>query len=71
MITKVEPFNPWHSQLDYETNIVSVKYDGELNEEEAIKYAKHSYPQIEGIIIYNSPPNMVKGYKNFGDVGIK
>ena len=63
-------FNPCHSQIDYETGTVSVQYDGEFDEDKAIKYAKQSYPQIEGIIIYNSPPNTVGGYKNIGEVGI-
>lgn len=67
----MKEFDPWHSQLDYETNIVEVQYDGELNEEKAIEYAKQSYSQIEGIIIYNFPPDEVKGYKNCGVIGIK
>jgi hypothetical protein len=68
--TAVE-FIPFHTQMDYETNVVEVQYEGEFNEEKAIEYAKESYPSIEGIVIYNYPPNMFKGYENMGVVGIK
>jgi hypothetical protein len=68
---KLEDFDPYHAQLDYETNIVDVQYYGKLNEKEAIKYAKQSYNNIEGIIVYNSPPNNIGGYENLGVVGIK
>jgi hypothetical protein len=64
-------FNPYQAQLDYETNIVEVQYDGEFNEVEAIKYAKQSYPSIEGIVIYNYPPNMFMGFTNPGIIGLK
>ena len=64
-------FDPFNAQMDYETNTVEVQYEGELNKEEAIEYAKQSYPSIQGIIMYNYPPDVVKGYINNGTVGIK
>ena len=64
-------FNPYHSQMDYETNVVEVQYEGEFDEKKAIEYAKESYPNIEGEVLYNYPPNMFQGYKNMGVVGIK
>ena len=57
--------------MDYETYIVDVQYEGEFNEEQAIKYAKLSYPSVEGKIQYIVKPNEFKGYKNLGVVGIK
>jgi hypothetical protein len=58
--------------MDYETNIVEVQYDGDsFDVEKAIEYAKESYPSIQGGMVYNHPPEEVKGYKNMGVVGIK
>ena len=51
-------FNPYHAQMDYETNVVDVQYQGEFNEEKAIEYAKQSYPSIEGKVVYYSKPNI-------------
>jgi hypothetical protein len=68
-------FKPYHAQMDYETDIVDVQYEGDYDREcdnmEAIKYAKQSYPQLQGIIIYSYPPSEVKGYNNVGIIGIK
>jgi hypothetical protein len=68
--TAVE-FIPFHTQMDYETNVVEVQYEGEFNEEKAIEYAKESYPNINGEVLYLSKPNETKGYINLGVVGIK
>ena len=64
-------FEPYHAQMDYETNVVNVQYDGELNAEKAIEYAKQSYPSINGKVVYYSKPNIFNGYKNLGIIGIK
>lgn len=64
-------FDPIHAQKDYETDIVEVQYEGEYNEELAIKYAKQSYPDLQGIIEYHYPPENVKGYTNPGIIGVK
>lgn len=64
-------FNPYHAQMDYETNVVDVQYNGEFDEEKAIEYAKKSYPSIEGIVVYYIKPNEIKGYENLGIVAIK
>jgi hypothetical protein len=57
--------------MDYETNIVEVQYDGDsFDVEKAIEYAKESYPSIKGEVVYNQPPEEVKGYKNIGVAGI-
>jgi hypothetical protein len=51
---------------------VEVQYDGDsFDVEKAIEYAKESYPSIQGGMVYNHPPEEVKGYKNMGVVGIK
>ena len=64
-------FTPFHAQMDYETNIVEVQYEGDsFDETKAIEYAKESYPSIAGRILYIHPPEEVKGYKNLGVVGI-
>ncbi len=68
--TAVE-FIPWDSQMDYETNVVEVQYEGEFDEEKAIEYAKESYPSINGEVLYWTKPDEIKGYKNLGVVGIK
>ena len=58
--------------MDYETNIVEIQYDGDsFDVEKAIEYAKESYPSIQGKVVYNHPPEEVKGYKNIGVAGIK
>ena len=64
-------FNPYHSQMDYETNVVEVQYEGEFDEEKAIEYAKESYPNIKGEVLYWTKPNEIKGYTNLGVIGIK
>jgi hypothetical protein len=57
--------------MDYETNIVEIQYDGDsFDVEKAIEYAKESYPMIKGEVVYNQPPEEVKGYKNIGVAGI-
>jgi hypothetical protein len=57
--------------MDYETNIVEIQYDGDsFDVEKAIEYAKESYPSIKGEVVYNQPPEEVKGYKNIGVAGI-
>jgi hypothetical protein len=57
--------------MDYETNIVEIQYDGDsFDVEKAIGYAKESYPSIQGKVVYNHPPEEVKGYKNMGVAGI-
>jgi hypothetical protein len=67
-----DKFEPFHAQIDYETSIVDVQYEGKLlNPEEAIEYAKESYPSIKGEIIYNYPPEKNKGFDNLGVIGIK
>ena len=36
-------FEPYHCQMDYETNIVEIQYDGDsFDAEKAIDYAKES-----------------------------
>ena len=64
-------FNPYHAQMDYETNVVDVQYNGEFDEDKAIEYAKQSYPNINGRIVYHSKPNIFNGYENLGIIGIK
>ena len=64
-------FNPYHAQMDYETNVVEVQYEGEFDEEKAIEYAKESYPDIEGVVLYWTKPDEIKGYTNLGVIGIK
>jgi hypothetical protein len=64
-------FDPYHSQFDHETGVVDVHYDGELDEEAAIEYAKRNYCRCEGVIVYNHPPESFKGFVNPGIVGIK
>lgn len=64
-------FIPYNAQMDYETNVVEVQYEGEFNEEKAIEYAKESYPSISGEVLYWVKPDEIKGYKNLGVVGIK
>jgi len=65
-------FEPYHCQMDYETNIAEVQYESDsFDAEKAIEYAKESYPSIKGEVVYNHPPEEVKGYKNMGVAGIR
>jgi hypothetical protein len=67
-------FTPFHAQMDYETDVVDVQFEGDYVDErdraEAIRYAKESYPSLQGKILYSYPPSEVKGYNNMGLVGI-
>ena len=57
--------------MNYETGIAEVQYYGdEFDADEAIVYAKRSYPDLKGEILYNVAPDEVYGYKNPGVVGI-
>lgn len=64
-------FSPWHAQMDYETGIVEVQFEGDWNEEKAIAYARESYPSLAGKILFLYPPSESKGYLNPGLAGIK
>lgn len=63
-------FNPYHCQMDYETNIAEVQYEGDFNKDLAIKYAKESYSNIKGEIVYHELPTESKGFTNLGIIGI-
>lgn len=64
-------FNPFHAQIDYETNIVDVQYEGGFDETLAVEYARKSYPNLLGVVVYQYEPDEIKGYKNMGVIGIK
>jgi hypothetical protein len=65
-------FEPFQAQIDYETSIVDVQYEGKFTDpKEAIEYAQRNYSSVKGEIIYHYPPDKIKGFDNFGIIGIK
>jgi hypothetical protein len=70
MEKNMKKFKPFHCQMDYETNVVEVQFEGDFDEEKAIEYAKISYPSLRGEVLYLHPPEEVKGYTNLGVIGI-
>jgi hypothetical protein len=68
-------FTLYHAQMDYETNIVDVQYEGDYDEDNhkmiVIRYAKESYPNLQGVIVSFCPSSESKGYSNMGIIGIK
>ncbi len=68
-------FRPYHSQIDYETGIVDVQYEGDYDIEydrvKVMEYVRESYPNVQGLVQYIYPPSESMGYFNVGIIGIK
>jgi hypothetical protein len=61
-------FEPFHCQMDYSTDTVTVQFIGQFNREKSIEYLKKSYPSFEcGEIIHFEEPSNYMGFENLGN----